>query len=284
MAIGYSMRPLKTRYLLMKLSLLFPGIVLILILSSCNHSNPDRPASAEIMPEKQNINEGAVGVDKKLIKEANLSFETDDIETTAIQVRLIAKAHKAYLDEENRFEYETESGYSMTVRVPETEFDKFLEEVLVNANISKLTNKTIRVNDVTSEYIDVETRLKVKKETEAHYLELLKQAHNLTETMELEKQLSDIRAEIESTEGRMKYLANQVDYSTVHISFTDRKGVTVRFFSEIKSAFKGGWQVFLRFLIGLTYLWVFIPVFFVCRYLFIRIRRNRRSKRAGKIS
>jgi hypothetical protein len=268
----------------MKLSILFPGIVLLLLLSSCDRAKPDRPTSAEIMLDKQSMNETTDGIVKKLIKEAELSFETDDIETTAIQIRLIAKAHKAYIDEENRFENETESGYNITIRVPETEFDKFLEEVLANANISKLTNKTIRVNDVTSEYIDVETRLKIKKETEAHYIELMKQAHNLSETMELEKQLSDIRAEIESTEGRMKYLANQVDYSTIRISFNDHKGVTVRFLSEIKTAFKGGWKVFLKFLIGLTYLWVFIPVFFVGRYLFIRIRRNRRNKKAGKIS
>ena len=216
--------------------------------------------------------------EKKLTKEAEISFQTDDIETTAIQLRLLSTAYKAYITEENRYEYAADSGYHMTIRVPATEFDKFLGELLSGANIRKLTNKTIRINDVTSEFIDVETRLRIKKDTESHYLELMKQARNLTETVALEKQLSDLRSEIESTEGKMKYLSSQIDYSTVRVSFSSHKGITFRFFAQMKDALSGGWKVFLKAVIVLTYLWVFVPIFLIGIFLYIRISKKRRNK------
>lgn len=257
---------------------LFPVFLIALIfLASCH--NADRSVSSEPIP----VQKDAVSVPdtntRKLIKEADLSFETEDIEATAIQIRLMATAHKAYLAEENRFEYDSEKGYNFTVRVPAADFDKFMQEILTQCNVKKLQNKSIRVNDVTDEYIDVDARLKVKKETEAHYLELLKQARSLEETVELETQLSNLRSEIESAEGRIKFLSNQVDYSTIHIGFTEKKGLSNRFLNEIADAIKGGWQVFLKVIIGVSYLWVLIVLFFIGRWGFLRYRRRQKKEK-----
>ena len=260
----------------MRISNLIPSILLFMLISCSQTDEPQIPGPA--MQEKNKTGDASINSVKKLTKEAEISFQTDDIETTAIQLRLLSNAHKAYIAEENRYEYAADSGYHMTIQIPAIEFDKFLGELLAGANISKLTNKTIRINDVTAEFVDVETRLRIKKETESHYLELMKQARSITETAALEKQLSDLRSDIESTEGRMKYLSSQIDYSTVRVSFSSHKGVTVRFFSQLKDALTGGWHVFLKVLIGLTYFWVFVPVFFIGRFLYLRIRRSRRNK------
>jgi hypothetical protein len=149
-----------------------------------------------------------------------------------------------------------------------------LEELLDTCHIKQLNNKSIRINDVTAEYIDVEARMKVKKESEAHYLELLRQARSLEETLSIEAQLSELRTEIESAEGRLKFLKNQVDYSTLRISFTEQKGIANRFFSEFWNGLKGGWQVFLKLLIGLSYLWVVIVLFFIGRWAYGRFWRK----------
>lgn len=253
------------------------SILLFVILALVSCRNSDRNVSSDPIPVQK---EGVSVPDtssRKLIKEADLNFQTEDIEATAIQIRSMASAHKAYIAEENRFDYDMEKGYSMTIRVPAGDFDLFLQKILNECKIRKLNQKSIRVNDVTSEYIDVETRLKVKKETEAHYLELLKQSRTLEETIALESQLSDLRTEIESAEGRMKFLSNQVDYSTVRLSFTEEKAFSSRFFKEFWQGLKGGWQVFLKVIIGISYLWVLILLFFIGRFIYIRIRRSGRK-------
>lgn len=245
------------------------GILLISFLAfSCR--NADRSTTSEPIPvRKQEVSIPDTN-SRKLTKEADLSFSTVNIDETARLVRQTAKKYEAYISEENRFEYETEKGYSMTLRVPSADFDKLMEELLDTCHIKQLNNKSIRINDVTAEYIDVEARMNVKKESEAHYLELLRQARSLEETLSIEAQLSELRTEIESAEGRLKFLKNQVDYSTLRISFSEKKGITNRFFSEFRDGLKGGWQVFLKLLIGLSYLWVVIVLFFIGRWAYGR--------------
>lgn len=247
-------------------------LLIVAIMASCKQN--EKSTAADTIPVEKSGVEMSDTTSRKLIKEADLNFTTDDIETTAIQVRLIANAHKAYMADESRFEYETEKGYNMILRVPSNDFDKAMEELMNNCNIKQLNNKSIRINDVTAEYIDVEARMKVKKESEAHYIELLKQARSLEETLSIESQLSDLRTEIESAEGRLKFIKNQVDYSTIRISFTEKKGITNRFFSEFWGGIKGGWQVFLKMLIGLSYLWVVIVLIIVGRWGYLRYKRR----------
>jgi hypothetical protein len=245
---------------------------MIAILASCKQN--EKSTAAEPIPVEKSGVEMPDTSSRKLIKEADLNFTTDDIEATAIQVRLIANAHKAYMADESRFEYEVEKGYNMTLRVPSGDFDKVMQELMNNCNIRQLNNKSIRINDVTAEYIDVEARMKVKKESEAHYIELLRQARTLEETLSIEAQLSDLRTEIESAEGRLKFIKNQVDYSTIRISFTEKKGITNRFLGELWNGLKGGWQVFLKMIIGLSYLWVVIVIFIGGRWVYLRYKRK----------
>ena len=69
--------------------------------------------------------------------------------------------------------------------------------------------------DVTEEYIDITARLKTKKELEARYLELLKKANKVEEIVSIEKEIGNLRSDIESIEGRLRYINNAVAYSTL---------------------------------------------------------------------
>jgi hypothetical protein len=120
--------------------------------------------------------------------------------------------------------------------------------------------------------------MKVKKETEQKYFELLKKAKNLEETLAVERQLSDLRAEIESLEGRMKYLNNQVDLSTLRVSFYEKQKYSSNFVSGFVKALRQGWQVFLYVITGLAYLWVLI---LVALAVFILLRWNRKRKKTS---
>ncbi len=105
----------------------------------------------------------------------------------------------------------------MTVRIPSGRFDAFvgsLSGLMVN-----LDNKDIQVKDVTEEYVDIESRIKTKKEILARYTDLLKQAKTVAEMLEVERKIEKIQTELESMQGRLNVLKNQISYSTLTITF-----------------------------------------------------------------
>jgi len=69
----------------------------------------------------------------------------------------------------------------LTIKVPSDKFDSLLNYIIDNANIRSLETKSVQIKDVTEEFIDIEARLKIKKESHQKLSELLKQAKNLTE-------------------------------------------------------------------------------------------------------
>lgn len=158
------------------------------------------------------------------------------------------------------------------VRIPSKNFDAFLKDISVG--VSYFDRKEISSNDVTEEFIDVESRVKTKKVLEARYLELLKKANKVSEMLEIEKQLSDIREEIEAKEGRLKYIQNQVSMSTVHINFyktlANENQATVSYGSKILNALKSGFNSISNFFIWLLEIW---PVIVILPLLFILIKR-----------
>jgi len=72
--------------------------------------------------------------------------------------------------------------------------------------------------DVTEEYIDLEARLRTKKALEAQFLEIMKQAHKISDALEVQSQIADVRADIERIEGRRRFLENQSALSTITVS------------------------------------------------------------------
>lgn len=156
--------------------------------------------------------------------------------------------------------------------------DSFYELIGAVKNIAtKVTNENINSNDVTEQFVDIEARLNVMKETEKRFITLLSETANVEEVMSVERELMRLRGEIDSLEGRMKYLSKTTDNSVLNIymteevpiigsgwSFFDSLDNSVRAmvsFSKQSADFLIRIIVFLPFLIGAILL-----VFFIYRY------------------
>jgi len=173
---------------------------------------------------------------------------------------------------------------AMVVRVPAKNLDGFIHDI--SEGVAYFDQKQISSEDVSEEFIDIEARLKAKRELENRYIEILKQAKNVSEILEIEKQLSIIREEIEARQGRLQYLQKQVAMSTIHLDFyknTSETGVTESYGQKIKNAIAGGWNGISVFFIGILYLWpllIFgIIIFFIIRWLIRRSNKNSIDKR-----
>jgi len=225
----------------------------------------------------------AAMLDRQLIKEGSLDFETSDIMETRQHIETLVQKYKAYISQEDERTTASRIYQDITVRIPKTHFDSFLSEL--SGDIKKFDNKSVTVQDVTEEFVDSTARLAVKKETEQGYLRLLNQAKTIKDILDIQNELQDIRSDIESIEGRLRYLKNSVNFSTLHISMyqqIEAASETGSVFMPIWDAIKGGVQAFAAVCIALLYGWVFIALGIAAMLIILRLRKRRRKDKAEK--
>jgi hypothetical protein len=195
-------------------------------------------------------------VERKLIRTGDLSFEVEDVLETKKSVNEICNTLKAFSSNESQNNLDDRIQLFQTIRVPAERFDELvaqLEKLAV-----RIENKSINTQDVTEEFIDVEARLATKKSLEERYREILKQAKTVADIVSIESQIATVRADIESMQGRMNYLKNQVAFSTLQVNYYQRVGADFGFFSKAASAIGRGWDNFLSFTIVVINLWPFV--------------------------
>lgn len=200
-----------------------------------------------------------VTIERKLIKTGDISFETDNLLETRNYIEQAVKKYNGYISADNEYKSSQNITSNLTVRIPSESFDTFLNEI--SSKVARFDNKNISVNDVTEQFLDVQARLKVKKELEQRYSEILKKASSVKEILEVERELTNVRSDIESMEGRLKYLQNQVSFSTLTIRFYKKevsKAYSKTFGRRIADAFANGIDNIKWFFIGLVNIWPFI--------------------------
>ncbi|GAA4793336.1 hypothetical protein GCM10023231_22000 [Olivibacter ginsenosidimutans] len=113
-------------------------------------------------------------IERKLIKEGTLTFETADLTQTKKQIMQAIKKHQGYIASENESNTSGSLNHTVIVRVPAKQFDIFIDDA--TKGIDRFDTKDIQVKDVTEEFVDIQARLKTKKELEQRYLDLLKKS------------------------------------------------------------------------------------------------------------
>jgi len=244
----------------------------------------DMNVSAVRLPAKKLISKevgssltNPVTIEQKIIKTGNFRFETDNLEATYEQIKSAVKKGKAFIQNDSEGKDYNSFYRRLTVRIPSENFDTFIKEV--SNGVSYFDNKEINAQDVTAEYIDLDSRLKTKRKLEDRYLELLAKANKMPDMLAIEAQLSAIREEIEAKEGQLKYLQNQVSMSTITIEFyktvAEKDGVTISYGTKVWNAFKSGFYGVSSFFLSLLEIWPFI---ILAIFLFYIIRKRFKKK------
>lgn len=237
-------------------------ILLAIVLLAFGCSKNDK-ASFEIADIEQSMvsepsEEQTTDIERKLIKEGSVEFETFDVNFTRKQIFASIEKYKAYISMDQEYKSVGRISNSIVIRVPANSFDLLLNDV--TKGVTQFDHKNINVKDVTEEFLDVQARLKTKKELENRYLELLKKTNSVTEILAVEKQIGELRSDIESIEGRLKYLENKVSLSTLTISFYQKVSEETAFANKFADGFKNGWENLIWFLIFLINSWPFIVI------------------------
>ncbi|TYB74153.1 DUF4349 domain-containing protein [Bizionia saleffrena] len=217
--------------------------------------------------------------DQKLIKESYLEFETKDLDQTYAQITRFITENKGYIQDDTASKNYNRITRSLIIRVPNTHFQTTINSI--SQSVNYFDTKRMSSKDVTEEFIDIEARLKAKKALEVRYLELLSKANTVIEMLEIEKELSNIREDIEATQGRLKYLSHKVSLSTIRIVFYKtivESKVTESYGSKMWLAIKSGFNSLSLFMLGVLKLWPFIIVIGISSFFFKRWLHKKSKK------
>lgn len=139
-----------------------------------------------------------------------------------------------------------------TVRVPQPRFDQVMTDL---EQLGELLRSTRDSQDVTEAYTDLEARLKNKQSSEQRLLSHLEKTGELKDTLEVERELSRVREEVEQLQGQLNLLKNKTDLATIILTLQERAGftpvTTPTFKTQVSRTFDDSWQafgMFLRFL------------------------------------
>ena len=158
-------------------------------------------------------------VDRKIIRNADLTLETESPTEGLRKITIAAESHGGFVVtsefKQNPVAAGAKPSESVTVvaRVPASLFASALEQIRNAAD--RVVSEKVSGQDVSEEYLDVEARLRNKKALEGQFLEIMKQAHKVEDALDVQTQLADVRTEIERLEGRRRFLENQSALSTI---------------------------------------------------------------------
>ena len=277
--------------------LIYPALLVIFALAACGDRNrsteklkmmnvslaPPRPIDDKITAADKFIapESDVRDTSKKITKEGEISFEAGDIKKTRTAIHNSLNKLGGYIAQEietNNSDYNRKE-YNIKVRIPAKNFDLFLTGV--TSATDKIDSKNIRIKDVTTEFIDITAQLDNKKKLEGRYQDLLKRANKMSDLLEIENKLTEIRSSIESTQGQLNYLVKEINYSTLDITFYTKQIVQDNgktFGYNLRSSLTGGWEIlgvmFFAF-IGVWPVWILFGVFI---YFINRWRRRRRDR------
>ncbi|MBR9756882.1 MAG: DUF4349 domain-containing protein [Algicola sp.] len=274
----------------MKLLFTILSITLLPLACSNNSSSNDAykyesPAVVEALDmdggaPQQSEHLPTASVEQKLIKEAFLEFETKNLDQTFGKIASTVKKYKGYIQDDTSNKLYNRLSRRLTVRIPTTAFQAVLDTI--SHDVAYFDTKQISAKDVTEEFIDLEARLKAKRELETRYLELLAKAKTVKEILEIERELSNIREAIEAKQGRLNYLQSKVALSTLTIEFykttAQESGATISYAQKMWKAIKSGFNGISLFFLGILHIWPFILILILSFFVVKRWLKKRHKK------
>ncbi len=158
--------------------------------------------------------------DRMVIYNANLSLQVKDYHQVEATIQSKATELGGYVVESSIYDSGTEYiNGTIIVKIPQDNFQSYIKEV--EKNSIKVKEKSVSGNDVTEEFVDLESRLKAKEAVEKRLLTLMDQADKTEDLLKISNDLAIVQEEKEQILGRMKFLQNNVDYSTVTIQLQE---------------------------------------------------------------
>jgi hypothetical protein len=272
------------------------GLVTGAMLLSCGDG--DRPATrTSSLPAEARLDlissrktgEPAPGLEdmrgeRKRIQSGSVELEVANVEEAADHVRRIAAQHQGLIAAAET--YRDREGHVQASLTLHVDADRFEDVFTALKAAGELVRERRDTSDITKAYFDLETRLRVKRETESRLRDLLRAAAGkLSEVLEVERELDRIVTQIEELEGEKRYYDQQVARSAIEVVLSEPSAMFERgAFRKVGDAMRNAIEVLSTSLAALVTAVAFLAPWLIVASLIYgvaRALRGRRAKRAG---
>lgn len=232
---------------------------------------------------------------RKIIQNADIYMETLEFDTVLDELQKMVSELGGYIESSEvsgrpiyNSEYSRRSAW-YTLRIPVKYFNGFVNDM---QDVGNVISKRLSGTDITASYFDTEARLESLTIQEDRLLAILEKAEKLEDVIELERELANVRYEIESLTGTLRRWDNLVDYATVNLSIDEVRELKEvepepetwgqRIANEFKSSINRLVRGSKNFVVGLVGAIPFIIVFAVVALMIVLPVRAISLKRKNK--
>lgn len=249
---------------------------------------PESPSKMETPPPPMEVAKNEVPgevispkktdtISKKIIKNGDMEIAVSNLLEAKKKISEIIKNNKAYLQSETFRNSDTSENINLVIRVPHQNFDAIINSF--SDGIGSVEAKTVKAEDVTEEYTDVSIKLENKRIYLEKYREMLKNAASTKDILEIQENIRALEDEIDVAEGRLRFIDDRVNYSTLELLLFKEKARTsatskIGFGSRFGDSIAEGWNSFVSFLLGLISFW---PFFIIIPLLIFAWKKWRRK-------
>lgn len=275
--------------------------VLMLSITACGasrneqsaDSSPRAATGAQSITEKNEFKEDKIEdiesaksvsveqVSRKVFYNSEYDVQTKDYDKTINDLNILIEQTKSYI-ERSYSNGNVKDGNKRTtyvIRVPSGDYGGFKDSIFELGNI---VSSSEEAQDVTGDYFDKESRIKVLKAQEERVIELLQKAENIEDILKIEAELTRIRAEIEQLTTVIKRYDDLISYSTITISIHQTSDYIVNddsFLSKLQQTINSSLKTGLNLLKNLVYgiVWI-LPYLIVLTIIFFIVRKAMKNK------
>lgn len=224
----------------------------------------------------------------KVIKTAYIELEVEkgDFQDVFFDISRLAEANGGFVSNSNTYSDEdgNPTSGSLTLRVEQTNFDSVIDKIKALGTVRSIQ---MGGQDVTQEYVDLESRLRNLQAQEEVLLDLMAQSKDVSDSIEVQRELNYVQEEIEIVKGRMNYLDNMVSYSTIDVYLSEPTPITPPSGSGFLDAIRRGARGALTVIKGILLVFIVsspilavIGIILLIIWLSLRARNRRRAARA----
>lgn len=232
----------------------------------------------------------AASADRKVIKTADLDIEVESLDDAQKRIIDTVDRVNGFIGSMTVTDYTSSREAEITVRVPSDHFREVYEAV---KQLGEVKRDHIGGQDVTEEYMDLERRIANLQAQEERVREMFNDAKTVEDLLKVEQRLTEVRGQIEQLQGRLRYLKDQVGFSTLTITLSE--------YGEAPVEETGGWRIgyhlrgairtligsiqgfvhwLIRVVIGGLLFWIVLGVVIVLIRNWVIRRRRRRAERS----
>ncbi len=265
----------------MKIKKIITALFIVVICCSCSESktrlNQDIRADSNVISNAAEVGSSVTLIDtkqkgllqRKIIWIADLELQVNNVDEATKYINKICLKYNAFVSKMSLMNSNHQISNSITIRVGNEYFNTLINDVKAHAVYTR--KATILSDDVTEEFVDIESRLKTKRSVRDRYIHILKnKTGSITDVIEAEEAIRKITEEIEAKEGRLRFLKDKVNFSTINLQLFQKVNNTVvrsfyekSFFSKSWDAIKNGWNLVSELFLGLLSVWPFLILLFL---------------------